>query len=1119
MAATDFITQLLQLGVGGVDLKRSVDLVSPMRLARMTNVARDEEGRLATRPGQRRLHWGAGSVVHSIARLQAALAGGEFCRLVGIDSGLFRGVDAGPLTRLTSGFSGQPLSLVPGRPPLSGDSWMYVGDGAKMVKVRASDGLVLPIGLRAPATACVAVAGSDNTAIVDPCDAAGWTNNAGTGTGGSPANATSSDAKKGAYSLAFTSAPGSATGAYYNFWGKAKSPVIDASQLAGITGLVDTTDDDQFHAFLKIDKPGYVDELRLYFIVSNDFDPATLPGMSTTKNTNAYVKSFIPAQFTPLVEVTQDADSVLSEAITARQLQEAIEDAVAREGIAQTAAEQHEEGRVAAQSRLALGRGQWTEFGSVGIPLRRGEFLRIGSDPNVGWSTITGVVLYLSLNTNQAVVVQLDDLYFRGGYELDSSEPTAVGYDWRYRHYDPRTGARSRWSPVMTETGTTNVKRLDLVRQNARLMPEAYGDPEMRQEFSRRGGTLPSNWYYVGRNRADGGCGKDNLRDSIAAGTGIQDDTQYHQPVSTVDRDGNAIYGQPLPVIFGPAPSAGILLGLGDPNRPGHLYWSAADAYDHWPLYNNTEVCSPDEELMNGGIYGGQAFCFSRSRLYGLLISITGQDRVIAQPTSCAKGLAGRYALTIGIDGIYFVAPDGIWKTTGGTPQNLTDDYIHPLFLGQTKSGYAPIDFSAPNALRLALHRNELWFGFRDTSGVRQWWIYSLVFQFWRHYSFGWEIACVAAEEFAPQQLLLGGTTGRVYVLDGFTDDGLAIAGQLRTGALNMGMPRQLKLWGDLELEADLAGVQATIRTYADLESVLIATKTLDPVVGPNVYLIDAFGAVPYRAKDVSIDIAWSAVAGRPWFGRCGPSFVPQPESSLGRITEWDALGSPSNKLLKGLAVEADTFGYQKRLQVMVDGSNTAARTVTLQTSGRQFVYLTFEQLDCRNVRLVPADDAPWLPYELRWLFDLDPLELTLWETQQTDHGIPSADQTLLHAFITLRSTTVVTLTITALSIDGGTATGTATIPSTGGAKQKCYVKLPALKAALFRYRFESTVAHRLYREESVVLVQPWGAESPVPVQPFGTDDLDIARVVRDAEGGAVRGARWMDMSARIGQQ
>jgi hypothetical protein len=307
--------------------------------------------------------------------------------------------------------------------------------------------------------------------------------------------------------------------------------------------------------------------------------------------------------------------------------------------------------------------------------------------------------------------------------------------------------------------------------------------------------------------------------------------------------------------------------------------------------------------------------------------------------------------------------------------------------------------------------------------------------------------------------------------------------------------------------------------TYANQESQLISTKVVNPILGPHVYIVDAFGSTPLLAKDVSLDFAWSSMTARPWIGRGGPSAVPQPESSLGRVTEWDPLGTAANKIVKGILLEVDTYGFEKNLHVMKDGGAVAAATFKIQAAGRQFLHVAFDaQIEARNIRLVPADESPWLPYQLRWIFDVDPLELTLWETQPTDHGIVGVEQTLGDSFVTLRSTSTVTLTITAYRESGATTVGTVPIPSTGGIKKKVYTRLPTLRGMLFQYSFSSAVAHRLFREESMVNVQPWGAEAPVLVQPFGTDNLDVARVVRDAEGASLRGQTWLDTAAEAGQ-
>ena len=64
---------------------------------------------------------------------------------------------------------GDPLTLVPHRPTLSSDPWMWVADRNKMVKVRA-DGLVLPIGLPAPTTPPVVTHGPHQKTNLAGCD-------------------------------------------------------------------------------------------------------------------------------------------------------------------------------------------------------------------------------------------------------------------------------------------------------------------------------------------------------------------------------------------------------------------------------------------------------------------------------------------------------------------------------------------------------------------------------------------------------------------------------------------------------------------------------------------------------------------------------------------------------------------------------------------------------------------------------------------------------------------------------------------------------------------------------------------------------------------------------------
>src|SRR6266436_355740 len=85
--------------------------------------------------------------VYSIRRLNDTTPAGPalgFILIGGASSNLYAGI-----TQVDTGYSGNPLSLVPFRPNTSVQPWMYVGDSLKMSKVR-SDGLTYKMGIAEP---------------------------------------------------------------------------------------------------------------------------------------------------------------------------------------------------------------------------------------------------------------------------------------------------------------------------------------------------------------------------------------------------------------------------------------------------------------------------------------------------------------------------------------------------------------------------------------------------------------------------------------------------------------------------------------------------------------------------------------------------------------------------------------------------------------------------------------------------------------------------------------------------------------------------------------------------------------------------------------------------------
>jgi hypothetical protein len=111
--------------------------------------------------------------VYNIRRLNDTTPAGPvagFTLIGGAASNLYAGV-----VQVDTGFSGNPLAMVPFRPNASVQPWMYVGDSLKMDKVR-SDGLTYKVGIKEPQTAptTTAVPASDSISLIGAVTATYW---------------------------------------------------------------------------------------------------------------------------------------------------------------------------------------------------------------------------------------------------------------------------------------------------------------------------------------------------------------------------------------------------------------------------------------------------------------------------------------------------------------------------------------------------------------------------------------------------------------------------------------------------------------------------------------------------------------------------------------------------------------------------------------------------------------------------------------------------------------------------------------------------------------------------------------------------------------------------------
>jgi hypothetical protein len=1038
-----FETPVARLGREGLNLAKSLDDLTMQEVSRLSNLYH-QGGDLYTRPGQALMTSLAGTV-HSARRLNDPLTG-TYTRFWGGGGNWYRGA-SGALGVFAGGFSGNPLTMIPVRPQLSGQSWMVAADSNQMMKATASSPPI-PLGLPAPASCTTAIASPLTFPICqfdssDGTETSQWQVFTGTNLEGlylqTPASALQNDQV-----LAYGDVPG-VVGNAVHIQLLAETEIAECL-MVGIslpffsprnytlfTGGVTITDDDVFHFNLKLDTPTTVSEIRIYFTTSpfvqpvpfnNQAQPApggsfpepawSLPGMGFGAFTaSAYMGVIRPNDYTNALAALETLQSAADRVRTAAFLEQYADPVAAAQ-----AAEPNAE--------AAAGVGIWSTLGEIGYPvITRGDFISIGgagSGP-VGtndWNHITGMYVVImgvpggTPDVPQFLSAAFDNCYFVGGSGPDNSSGTGgQKYDYRVINYDPRSGARSNGSPIQTgapgalnpSTGvvlTSNLNvpdlTLDALRQPITITPSAYSDPNVLQEAYRRGGSLNDNWYYVGVNTANGGVITDTFADTDI----LNADTiplQNFQPIATVNAAGTVILAQPLPIIFGPLDD-GTVCGLGDPYQPGFLYASLPGEIDHWPSTGGfaIEVCAPGEQLMNGCVYGGQGFVLSRERGYLIYSNLTGSPGIVSTSSTCTPGLAARWGFVAHKSGIFYVARDGVRVTQGGD-STLVSEQIRPVFHNQTVNGVAPINFAVPTAIRLAIYDTDLYFLYQDTNAANQCLVYSLVYHYWRTYQFAQPLAFLYADETDDEQFgqaqgallaILGSTNGNAYTFSGYTDAGTAIPFEVRTGAWNWGRPREEKNLGDLIVEADLEGATLTATTYLNTESVQNLAQTVAGSIGRTRYLFDFSGTTPQHARNVSIDLSGSApLAAQAFFSFVGIGYSVLPEVTMNRATTWEPL-SPTEGYLYGVCLDCDTGGAALSILVEYDlaGVVGVAATLTVTSSGRHKQWFSWPAVHAQLVRLRPANSCgPWLLYNAEWISQPEPPRIAGWDTNFEDLG------------------------------------------------------------------------------------------------------------------------------------
>lgn len=278
---------------------------------------------------------------------------------------------------------------------------------------------------------------------------------------------------------------------------------------------------------------------------------------------------------------------------------------------------------------------------------------------------------------------------------------------------------------------------------------------------------------------------------------------------------------QPLPYLFGPTDNINFIFGVGDPLRPGTLYWCKGNNLDSAPDTNQQDVTSPSEALVNGAMSGGRGVLFSTERAWLILPNFfnalaTVQGTVgstwTLQESSIDRGLYIAKALAMEASGnIFFRVKDGIHASAGGAVSKSISEDIYNLFPHEgitpqpvTRGGFTvwPPDDTKPQFQSMECADGYLYYDYLDVNGFYRTLVYDIQGKGWVVDIYEHPVRIHKLEEGGNVNgTLVGCSDGSVRPL---IDSGVeAACAVVLTRCEIAGDTRAPKHWGDLYIEAD----------------------------------------------------------------------------------------------------------------------------------------------------------------------------------------------------------------------------------------------------------------------------------------------------------------------------
>jgi hypothetical protein len=180
-----------------------------------------------------------------------------------------------------------------------------------------------------------------------------------------------------------------------------------------------------------------------------------------------------------------------------------------------------------------------------------------------------------------------------------------------------------------------------------------------------------------------------------------------------------------------------------------------------------------------------------------------------------------------------------------------------------------------------------------------------------------------------------------------------------------------------------------------------------------------------------------------------------------------------SIKIFGNVLVDCNTHGNTVTMTPYYNGEATSGTPINFSSASRDAVPLSLAEAEGRSISLGFTWSGQVEIYNITIQYHDDEEKIKHWDSNQTNHGL-SGLMMVKDAIISLNSSATVTLSVTAIGVEGAVTTETYSISSTSGVNKKVLVPLKPTLGYLFSYALDSSSSFRVYGEESELRVKPW---------------------------------------------